>query len=263
MKSYWAITRGSLLTIAVYAYGLMFTFVGNVTYIIIIYFLWRSIYKSSGVLNGMSFNETFVYLALASSTFILFKTWADWRMSFSIIDGRVVIDLIKPLDYQLLNLAQAVGFVGVNGLVVTIPSMIVIFLVLGGSVPVGINLFLFPVSLVLAYLMSFSLDYMAGLSSFYSESLWGISMTKEIIVSLLSGALIPLPFFPDGIRQVVALLPFQAIYHSPLRIITSPDLQMSDYVEILAIQCFWVLVLWGVGRLCFNQAVKVVTVNGG
>ena len=113
------------------------------------------------------------------------------------------------------------------------------------------------------YLVSFSIDYFIGLMGFYSESVWGLSMTKEIIVTFLSGALIPLQFFPEAIQQVLYWLPFQAIYHTPLMIFTRPDEGLDVYLPMMALQLFWAIVLFIAARLFYNQAVKVLRVAGG
>jgi len=90
---------------------------------------------------------------------------------------------------------------------------------------------------------------MIGLSSFYTESIWGISITKDVVVAALSGALVPINFFPDAIKAVLQVLPFQAIYNTPLQIITSASLTPTDYLRMLAVQLFWVVVLFGASRL--------------
>ena len=122
---------------------------------------------------------------------------------------------------------------------------------------------LFPVSLILAFIVSFSIDYFVGLLGFYSESVWGLSITKEIIVSALSGALIPLQFFPETIQRVLFWLPFQAIYHTPIMMITRADLGLGTFIPMLLIQLMWAVVLFVLARLFYNQAVKVLRIAGG
>jgi ABC-2 type transport system permease protein len=151
----------------------------------------------------------------------------------------------------------------VNLVVITLPSVLVLFFVFGVRIETGIGLAFVPLALLLAFLISFALDYIVGTSGFYTESTWGISMTKEIITTLLSGALIPLQFFPEGVRRVLELLPFQAIYHVPLTLITSPDLALTDCWWLLATQVFWVLALLVVSRVFFSRALRVLTVSGG
>ena len=86
---------------------------------------------------------------------------------------------------------------------------------------------------------------------------------KETVVMLLAGAVIPLPFFPEDIRKVIELLPFQAIYNLPLKILIDKSLTACDYGLILLQQLFWLVVLFIISRLCFKKASKAITVNGG
>jgi ABC-2 type transport system permease protein len=263
MRKYLSLVKGSFMAGTTYIYGVLFTFVSNIAFIAVIYFLWKQIYGDAETLNGMTFNEVFVYLALGSTTINLFRTWTEWDMSYQIREGIIVADLIKPVDYQLRMFAGSLGFVLVNGLIIWVPSFIVVFGIFGADIPVNINLLFFPLSVVLAYILSFTIDYSVGLTSFYTESLWGLSTSKDFMVTLLSGALIPLPFFPDSVQRVLEVLPFQAIYNVPLQIATSPDLELLDYVQLIGLQLFWVMILVGISRLFYAQAIKVLTINGG
>jgi ABC-2 type transport system permease protein len=263
MKRYLALTKGAFLAIITYRFGFFFTFIGNLIYMVLVYFLWRSIYQGSETIRGMTFDQTLTYLALASSIFVLFKTWTEWFMARTINDGSIATELIKPIDYQIYMLFRTAGFVLVNMVVITLPSVLVLFLVFGVRIETGIGLAFAPVALLLAFLISFTFDYIVGTSGFYTESTWGISMTKEIITTLLSGALVPLQFFPEGVRRVLELLPFQAIYHVPLTLITSPDLVLADCWRLLATQVFWVIALFVISRVFFGRALRVLTVSGG
>jgi ABC-type uncharacterized transport system permease subunit len=83
------------------------------------------------------------------------------------------------------------------------------------------------------------------------------------VIMVLSGMLVPLQFFPEGIRHVLEYLPFQAIYHTPLSLITDPTLGAADYIRMVGIQALWVALLVGASRLFYSQAIKAVTINGG
>jgi ABC-2 type transport system permease protein len=122
---------------------------------------------------------------------------------------------------------------------------------------------LFPISLLLAFLISFSIDYFIGLLGFYSESVWGFSTTKEIIVTVFSGALIPLQFFPEAIQRVLFWLPFQAIYHTPLMMITRPDQGWDVFLPMMFVQVFWAIALFIFARMFYHQAIKVLRIAGG
>jgi ABC-2 type transport system permease protein len=263
LRSYLAIMRGSFMVGIIYRYGFLFTILGNIIYMAVVYFLWSSIYANSTTLRGMTFNETFIYVALGSAVFILLKTYADWFISFEIREGFIAVYLTKPVDYQLYSLSVSIGGGLMNLLAITLPTILMLLFVFRIPIQSGPGLLLFPISLVMAFLISFNFDYFVGVLGFYSESIWGMSITKEIFITALSGALIPIPFFPEAIQKVLLVLPFQAIYHTPLMMVTRPDQGWDVFLPMLTVQFAWVLITFIGSRMFYKQAVKVLRVAGG
>jgi len=263
MRSYLPIARGTFMVGLVYRFGFLFTILGNIVYLSVAYYLWRSIYRYSDVIRGLTFNETFLYVGLGSAVFILLKTYADWYIHYEIREGLIANYLIKPIDFQLYNLSANFGSLLMNLLAITLPTAIMPGLVFKVTISPGAGLFLFPISLLLAFLISFSIDYFIGLMGFYSESVWGLSTTKEIIVTVFSGALIPLQFFPEAIQKVLYWLPFQAIYHTPLMMLTRPQQGLDIFLPMMAVQLAWAVILFVAARLFYNQAIKVLRIAGG
>lgn len=263
LRAYLAVARGAFMVGVIYRFGFIFTIVGNVVYMAVAYFLWRSIYAGTTTLRGLTFPETFLYVALGSAVFILLKTYADWYLAYEIREGVIALYLTKPLDFQLFTLANALGSGLMNLTAITLPTAFMLVFVFHVTPPAGPGLLLFPVSLALAFLISFNFDYFIGVLGFYSESIWGLSITKEIIVTALSGALIPLQFFPEALRNVLLVLPFQAIYHTPLMLITRPNQGWEVLLPMLGLQAAWAAATFILARLFFNQAVKVLRVAGG
>jgi ABC-2 type transport system permease protein len=263
MRRYLALTRGSFLFWMVYRFGFIFTILGNFIYLGVAYYLWRSIYQNAETIRGMTFNEAFLYIALGSAVFILLKTFADWIISNDIREGTITIYLTRPLDFQLYSLFMSLGGILANLLAITLPTILILTLVFKVNIPLGLGLMLFPLSLFLAFLVSFSFDYCVGLLAFYTESTWGLAITKEIIITVLSGALIPLQFFPDGMQKVLLILPFQTMYHTPLMMVTRPDQGWETFAPMLLFQLAWAVILFILTRLVYLQAIKVLRVSGG
>jgi ABC-2 type transport system permease protein len=263
LRPYLAILRGSFMAGMIYRFGFFFTILGNIVYMVVVYFLWRSIYATADTLRGLTFNETFLYVALGSAIFILLKTYADWYISYEIREGFIAVYLAKPVDYQLYALAISVGGVLISLAAITLPTIGMLYLVFRVPFQAGLGLALFPVSLGLAFLISFNFDFFVGVLGFYSESIWGTSITKEVIITVCSGALIPLQFFPDALQRLLLALPFQAIYHTPLMMVTRPNQGWDTYLPMLGVQLFWAVLTYALSRLFYNQAVKVLRVAGG
>jgi ABC-2 type transport system permease protein len=263
MRKYLAIVRGTYMIGMIYRLGFLFTILGNVIYLGVAYYLWKSIYQNSVTLRGLTFDQTFLYVGLGSAVFILLKTYTDWFFNFEIREGMIASYLIKPIDIGAYFLATSFGSLLLNITIITIPTILLMLFVFKVHFILGIGLFLFPISLLLAFLVSFYIDYAVGLACFYTESVWGLSSTKEIIVTALSGALIPLQFFPPAIQNILFWLPFQAIFHTPLTMITQPDQHITVFMQMLFVQVIWVLILFVATRLFYNQAIKTVSIAGG
>lgn len=247
----------------IYRFGFIFAILGNIVYMAVAFFLWRSIYANSTTLRGLTFNETYLYVALGSAVFILLKTYADWFIGYEIREGMIAVYLTKPLDFQLYSLATAAGSVLMNLSAITLPTIFMLIFVFRIPIQFGPGLLLFPFSLMAAFLISFNFDYFIGALGFYSESTWGMSISKEIIITVLSGALLPLQFFPEPIQKILLVLPFQAIYHTPLMMITKPNQSLEVLLPMLAIQLVWAVITFFLTRLIFNQALKVLRIAGG
>jgi ABC-2 type transport system permease protein len=263
MRKYIAIAKATIIAEIIYRAHFIFTLIGNIIVLTLIYFLWKSIYNDRQIINGMTFNDTFVYLALASTIFTLFLSYVDWEISLSVIDGSIIMNLIKPLDYQLNMLVSKTGHLMFNFLIICIPSLLFLFFVFRVNIHLGWNILFFSVSFFFSFMISFNFEYIVGLMAFYTKSNWGLITIKNMIIMVLSGAVIPLNFFPENLRNIVSLLPFKAMYDIPLRKIVLPPENFKDYFYAYAFQIVWLVIIFIVSRLFYRKAIKVLTVSGG
>jgi len=263
VRTYLAFLRGSIMVGMIYRLGFFFIVLGNVVYMFVAYYLWRSIYGENQILNGLTFDQAFLYIALGSTVFILLKTYTDWGMNYEIRDGTISVYLTKPIDYQWYTLFTNLGFTLTSLGTVTLPTILLLVFVFQVYIPLGIGFLFFPISLVMAFLISFHFDYMIGLMAFYTESIWGISTTKEIVITVFSGALLPLQFFPAALQQILLWLPFQAIYYTPLMMVTRPNQPVETLLGMLGVQLAWAVITFLLCRVMYHQAVKVLRIAGG
>ena len=82
--------------------GIFVTLFANLIYLVLVYYLWKAIYTSSGsdVVNGMSFSDTMIYLILATAIFNFLEMFVVWDMSRSIQSGKIILDLLKPMRFR-------------------------------------------------------------------------------------------------------------------------------------------------------------------
>ena len=262
-----ALTKAGITESLQFRLGTAVTLFGNLIYLALVYFLWKAIYESSGTdtVNGMTFYDTMIYLILATAIFNLLEMFIVWDMSRAIQSGEIIMHLLKPMKYRWYTFWSYSGSHVVSFFLTFIPTFVVVMIVTKGAVPVGWNLLTFVVSLILALIVNFNLEMLVAPICLYTESTWGINIVKETIVLLLSGASIPLAFFPESVRRVVQYLPFRAVYDVPLTILLKKNnsYNANGLLTLLAFQLVWAVVLTILGNLFWNHAVKRITVNGG
>src|SRR5215213_11650770 len=148
MRSYLPIARATYMVGLVYRFGFLFTMLGNIVYLGVAYYLWRSIYSYADVIRGLTFNETFLYVGVGSAVFVLLKTYADWYIHYEIREGLIANYLTKPLDFQVYNLFANLGSLLMNLTAITIPTALLLTFAFKVKVTFGPSLFLFPLSLL-------------------------------------------------------------------------------------------------------------------
>ncbi len=267
LKRHLALTRAGIMESLQYRLGTAVTLFANLIYLVLVYFLWKAIYASAGtdVVNGMTFTDTMIYLILATALFNFLEMFVVWDMSRSIQSGKIILDLLKPMRFREYTFWSYSGSHVVLFALTFIPTFIVVLIVTNGAIPMGLNLLWFAVATVLALIVNFSMEMIVATICLYTESTWGINIVKETIVLLLSGASIPLAFFPEALRQVVDYLPFRAVYDIPLTILLEKNdtNTIEGLLPMFGLQLAWAVILTLAGTLFWNHSVKKITVNGG
>ena len=245
--------------------SLLLIVVGNLVYLLLVYNLWKAIFASAGtdIVNGMTFSDTMIYLVFATSLFNFMEMWLVWDMGDDIKTGKIVVDLLKPMKYSKLVFFRASGNCVVKFLTTFMPTAIVVYFVSGRAIPLGINLLWFVLSATCSLVINFYICFITGTICIHTESVWGINIMKEVIVGVLSGATVPLAFFPETLRNVVSYLPFQTIIHAPLDVLLHEEYEFAKIAQVIGLQLFWLVVLGVVSHLFFNASLKKITVNGG
>ena len=265
LKKYLSFTRAGIIEEMQFRASFIIMVVGNLLYLIIVYFLWKAIYASAGteVVNGMTFEDTLIYLVLATALFNFLDLYVVWQIGRDIQSGKIVLDLVKPIPYRKYIFWSYSGSFVTHFFLTFLPTFIVVSIVTHGAIPLGINLVFFMFSVVMAISINYSIDFFVGTICLYTQSIWGINIMKQVIVLLLSGATIPLAFFPETLKNIMYYLPFQSIYNAPLSILLDGDPSVETLLTTLGTQLFWTVAMLVISKLFWKASVKQITVNGG
>jgi len=263
VRGYLYNARNSIMASMTYRIGFLFSLMSNLVIVTITYFLWKAIYSGRTTIHGMIFNDAFATVVISMTLYQLFLTYTQHGMNSDMRDGNISQILIKPVDYQIYLLSDAVGRLFLNLLTVTVPTLLLIVFVFRVTIPIGMNILFFFFSILISYLINYLIEFIVGTISFYTLSVWGISAAFGVLVSIMSGAVVPLGFFPAWLRQAAEALPFRAIFAIPMNLLLTENPRLDFFLQGFGIQLFWLLFILLFSRFFFKRALKIVTVQGG
>ncbi|AJR05502.1 hypothetical protein H744_1c0477 [Photobacterium gaetbulicola Gung47] len=263
MLRYLYFTRNTILTAMSYRVDLLFNSIGNAVYLVLLYFLWNAIFDSREVIAGKTFDDVYIKMAFASSLIVMYRTHVEWYISDDILTGDITLHLSKPFSYQLMYFFRSIGEFVWNMVLVFLPVVLYFVLFYDSSFGWVDRILLFIVAVFFGYYIGFCIDYLVGLTAFFTESVWGASSCKDVLMMFCSGAIVPIYLFPETIKSLLISSPFYFVVHFPLDVLFDPTLDMSLVMERLVIQIFWCISLMLFGKFLTSCLVKKVTINGG
>ena len=182
------------------------------------------------------------------------------------MDGGIAYELCRPVSvYNMWFVKTVAGRISVATLR-SIPLLAVACLLpkpFRLSPPAGpVPFMLFVLTLFLGLGVTVAFCMFTYILAFFTISPQGLRMMFTSMVDFLSGAIIPLPFMPDGVRTFLELLPFAGMFNLPLRIY-SGDLTGASMLRGIGLQCFWLVTLLLAGKALCRAAEHKVVVQGG
>lgn len=231
--------------------------------IFIFYYIWMSIYGAKPLLVGVSKEQIISYIIISR----ILYTQITWSFIYSIgqkiYTGAIAMDFLRPVDFQLATYIGRMGDLLAFGAMTAIPAFIIVSLALGFFIPhslVTIGAFLF--SILLALTIAFFVEFTIGIMAFYTTNSWGLQILYEALISFLSGAIIPIMFFPSWFKTIIEALPFKDMVYTPIAIYLGL-IKGSAVVDAILFQAAWVVGLFVLSRTVFYFATKKITVQGG
>lgn len=267
MKKYWAFFRLRFTMGLQYrtaaAAGVVTQFFWGAMNIMV----YRAFYETDASAFPMSFQATSTYIWLQQAFLALFGAWMLENEIFdSIMNGNVVYEMCRPISIYNMWFSRSMANRLSRALLRCMPILLVAACLpkpFGIVQPASIGHFiLFLVATFLGFGVTVAFFMMMYGITFFTFSPNGLRMLITSVVEFLAGAIIPLPFFPDKIRNVVELLPFASMQNVPLRIY-SGSMSVEEAVKGIALQAIWLVLLVVFGKLLLLFAEKKIVVQGG
>ena len=111
-----------------------------------------------------------------------------------------------------------------------------------------------------------NIDYLAlGHIHKYSEMALdekGIVNIFMVLSDILSGLVLPIPFFPNVLQKISNFLPYRYVSDFPFRLYVG-NISLQEGIKGIIIQIIWIIILILIGKLITKKALKKVVIQGG
>lgn len=246
----------------------IFMIAGNVLGCFVSYFIWNAVFLSSqsDTINGFTISQMIVYIFLMFLASTLISSGGTYDIAEEIRDGSIAMRVLKPISYNSTFLFQELGNKILTTFILVIPIVVGIEIFRTNLLETiqfsFLNLLLYFLSSIFAYLINFFFNICFGFIAFITKYLWGANMIKNCIVGFLSGAMIPFSFFPEAIEKLFLFLPFASLNYTPVMIYM--DVYKGvDILYYFCLQVLWMLFFWGLSKLLWKIAIKRLSIQGG
>lgn len=217
----------------------------------------------SGEVDGITLPTMVTYAVLNEVISVTLIERALSEADQKIRSGDIAIDLIKPYHYLLSVFADQMG----RSLYVTVftvaPTSIIAAFVFDVQAPASPwHAVAFLLAMLIALTISFAIACMIILLAFYFLATFHFTWMFSALKSLFAGSLVPLWFYPDELRRVAELLPFQFLGFVPAMIWLGQD-SGQGITLVLALGVLWAGALASLVRWLWARIVSRLIVQGG
>jgi len=238
-------------SVVIGVFGSMFTLFVQIA-------LWNFIFKgNSNMIEYMT-----CYVIISTILGILYTNNISSLIGDKVTSGDFVIDLIKPISPLAVFWSTSFGEIIANVLNRGIPVLIVFFPVL---LTIQFNFqkgLLFLIASLMGFIVGSLIYILVGYISFIVLEIWPYIRLVNDTIRLLSGAIIPIAFFPMGIASIARATPFYFMYTFPIRLLLE-ELPLNEVYLNFFIMAVWIIVIGFVLRIVSNIAIKHCVVQGG
>lgn len=267
MKSYLSYFKLRFLTGLQYRGSAIAGFLTQIFFGLVFIMVYLAFFESGDDNSPMTLGQTINYLWLNQVLFALVYMWYKDKDIFSIIkNGNISYELCRPLKlywmwyFKIISQRLAAVFLR------CIPALIVALLLpypYGLGFPSDFLTFIvFLLTLIISTLLMTSIVTFYHVLAMFTLDDKGVTAIVLSVADILSGVVVPIPFFPKFLQVISSYLPFQYVSDLPFRIYTS-HIPLNEAWMGIIIQIIWTIILIGIGVFLSKKALKKAVIQGG
>lgn len=222
-----------------------------------------ALYEATSSIGGYDLPTALAYTWATQATLMIIALWGWYEIEETIRTGDVVSDLSKPFSYLGYWLARDLGRAAYFLLVRCAPLLGFAVLAFGIRLPAfPEGWLLWLLSITLATVVSFAFRFLVNATAFWTADARGIGTIMMGVVTLFSGFIVPLQWFPSPLAEISLASPFAGMVQTPADIFVG-RIAGAELLGALGLQLFWALALLALSQLVVVMATRRVIAQGG
>lgn len=224
-------------------------------------------FYESNASSPMEESSLVSYLWLNQAFFSLIYMMYKDREIFDLIkNGNIAYELVRPKKIYFMWYVKILATRLADVSLRCLPLLLIAFLMPGRlrlSLPYSLsNFILFLLALMIGTLLMTAIITLYHVITTYTLNEKGIPSVFMALSDILSGGVVPIPFFPGFMQIIANILPFRYVSDLAFRIYSN-DINIIEGLQGMLVQLIWFVLITILGYLLLNKNLKKVVVQGG
>lgn len=267
MKSYFSYFKLRFLTGLQYRKSAIAGVLTQIFFGLVFIMVYLAFYESDSTNAPMTLVQVVSYLWLNQALFALVYMWYKDKDIFMLIkNGNISYELCRPQKLYWMWFSKIISQRLSSVLLRCIPALLVALLL---PHPYGLGLpndfltfIVFVITLFFSTLLMTSIVTFYHVLAMFTLDDKGVTAIVLSVADILSGVVVPIPFFPQFLQNISTYLPFRYVSDLPFRIYTS-HIPLNEAWLGIVVQILWLFILIGVGYFLSKKALKKAVIQGG
>lgn len=259
---YWSYLKTTLALQFQYRVAMSIWMIGRLLEPVVFLVVWITVARArGGDVGGYSPGDFAAYYIVLMIVNQFTFTWVMHEFEFRIRSGALSAVLLKPIHPIHSDLADNIGYKVLTSVII-IPAAGFLYWLFDPVFDPNLTLFgLFIVSMVLAYLLRFLLEWSLALIAFWTTRNEAFNQMYFLLGLFLSGRIAPLDLLPGWLRVLADVLPFKWSIAFPVELVLG-RLSPEEITHGLMTQGVWLVVGLVLHRLVWWRGVKKFSAVG-
>lgn len=262
MKKFLTIANIEWQRVLTYRFTIAMYRVGELAEGLVLISMWIAVYASAAsgsgaVIRGFTLNEMITYLLIGNVFAAVVRNYVAGAIARDVFDGTLSLFLVRPMPYfKFMTYSKAGNMLFIA--LVSITSQFLLVALFFNKFIVNIELKYVAVivaMLILAFITEFLLNFIVGLTAFWTDEVEGLFATIDRVRKFFSGGYFPLSILPVTIATIASFLPFAYTFYVPAQLYLK-KISLHAGLVGLAVQVGWIIILALVLRLVWVKGMK-------